>query len=80
MVFENGVEDREQLAHAGHQSHLLRFAGRNQTLVEFLYDWAAAGGDQSAHVQRSSDVRPPSPHATMAAQGARIAVEWSDSH
>src|SRR5215216_1123265 len=27
-VFEDGVEDREQLAHAGYQSHLLRFAGR----------------------------------------------------
>jgi hypothetical protein len=66
-VFEDSVEDREQLAHAGHQSHLLRFAGRNQTLVEFLYDWAAAGGDQGARVQCHSDLGPPSPHATTAA-------------
>jgi hypothetical protein len=79
-VFEDGVEDREQLAHAGHQSHLLRFAGRQKTLVEFLYDRVAACGDQGAHVQCRSDVGPPSPHATMAAQGARVAVEWSDPH
>jgi hypothetical protein len=79
-VFEDGVEDREQLAHAGHQGHLLRFAGRQKTLVEFLYDRVAACGDQGAHVQCRSDVGPPSPHATMAAQGARVAVEWSDPH
>jgi len=30
-VFEDGVEDREQFSHASHQSHLLRFAVRNQT-------------------------------------------------
>src|SRR5215210_2044819 len=63
-VFEDGVEDREQLAHAGHQSHLLRFAGRQKTLVEFLYDRVAARVDQGAHVQCRSDVGPPSPHAT----------------
>jgi hypothetical protein len=27
-VFEDSVEDRQELAHAGHQCHLLRFAGR----------------------------------------------------
>src|SRR5215213_10993020 len=67
-VFEDGVEDREQLAHAGHQGHLLRFAGRQKTLVEFLHYRVAARGDQGAHVQRRSDVGSPSPHATMAAQ------------
>src|SRR5215212_6851702 len=62
-VFEDGVEDREQLAHAGHQSHLLRFAGRYKTLVEFLYDRVAARGYQGAHVQRRSDLGPPSPRS-----------------
>src|SRR5215216_7300125 len=73
-VFEDGVEDREQLAHAGHQCHLLRFAGRQKTLVEFLHYRVAACGDQGAHIQRPSDFGPPSPHATTAAQGARVAV------
>src|SRR5687768_17269530 len=60
-VFEDGVEDREQLAHAGHQCYLLRFAGRQKTLVEFLHYRVAARGDQGAHVQRRSDVGPSSP-------------------
>src|SRR5215217_7702471 len=77
-VFEDGVEDREQLAHAGHQGHLLRFAGRQKTLVEFLHYPVATRGDQGAHIQRRSDLGPPTPHATLAAQGARVALEWSD--
>src|SRR5215218_9098187 len=73
-VFEDSVEDREQLANAGHQCHLLRFAGRQKTLVESPYDRVAARGYQGAHVERSSDLGPPTPHATTAAQGARVAV------
>src|SRR5215213_5308243 len=46
-VFEDGVEDREQLAHAGHQCHLLRFAGCQKTLVEFLHYRVAAGATRS---------------------------------
>src|SRR5215217_3924858 len=55
-VFEDGVEDREQLAHAGHQCHLLRFASRQKTLVESPYDRVAARGYQGAHVERRSDL------------------------
>jgi hypothetical protein len=73
-VFEDGVEDREQLAHAGHQCHLLRFASRQKTLVESPYDRVAARGYQGAHVERRSDLGPPTPHATTAVQGARVAV------
>src|SRR5215211_1190077 len=79
-VFEDGIEDREQLTHAGHQCHLLRFAGRQKTLVEFLHYRVATRGDQGAHIQCPSDLGSTSPHATMAAQGARVAVEWSDPH
>ena len=35
-------------------------------------------GDQSAHIQRSSDLGSTSPHATMAVQSARVAFERSD--
>src|SRR4051795_8578320 len=58
-VFEDGVENREQLAHTGHQSHLLRLARRQETLVELPYDGIVAGGDQGTHVQRGSDLGPP---------------------
>src|SRR5829696_1476718 len=79
-VFEDSVEDRQELAHAGYQSHLLRFAGRQKTLVEFLHYRVATRGDQGAHIQRGSDLGSTSPHATMAAQSARVAVERSEPH
>jgi hypothetical protein len=34
----------------------------------------AAGGDQSTHVKRCSDVGFATPHATMTTESARIAV------
>ena len=55
-MFEDGIEDREQLAHAGHQSHLLWFASRQEALVELPHRWVAACGDQSTHVKRCSDI------------------------
>jgi hypothetical protein len=33
-MFHHGSEDRQQLAHAGGQRHLLRFAGGTQPLIE----------------------------------------------
>jgi hypothetical protein len=61
-VSEDGVEDREQLAHAGHQGHLLRFAGRQETLVEFPYDRVVARSDQGAHVQHRARTSALPPH------------------
>src|SRR5215204_1045509 len=61
-VFENGVEDRKQLAHAGHQGYLLRFAGRQKTLVEFLHHRVAPRGHQGAHVQRRARTSALPPH------------------
>src|SRR5215217_8044639 len=76
-VFEDGIEDREQLTHAGHQCHLLRFAGRQKTLVEFLHYRVATRGDQGAHIQRPSDLGSTSPHATMAVSRSRSVRESS---
>ena len=66
-VFEDRVEDDQQLAHAGYQRHLLRFAGHQESLVEFPYDRVASGSHQGTHVQRRSDLRPASPDATTPA-------------
>ena len=71
---ENSVEDRKQLAHAGYQSHLLRFASRQEALVELPHHRVAACGDQSTHVKRSSDVGSATPYATTTTESARIAV------
>ena len=61
-VFEDGVEDREQLAHAGHQCHLLRFARRQKSLGESPYHRVAARGEQGAHVERPARTSALPPH------------------
>src|SRR5829696_2525482 len=79
-VFEDGVEDREQLAHAGHQGYLLRFASRQQTLIEFPHYRVAACGDQSTHVQCRSNLSSTTPNTTTSTQSARVTVKRSDTY
>ena len=73
-MFEYGVEDREQLTHAGYQGYLLRFASRQETLIEFPHYRVAARGDKGAHVQRRSDLSSTTPHTTTTTEGARVTV------
>jgi hypothetical protein len=73
-MFEYGVDDREQLTHAGHQSYLLWFASRQETLVEFPHYRVAACGDQSTHVQCRSNLSSTTPNTTTTTEGARVTV------
>src|SRR5215207_5392546 len=73
-VPEHSVEDDEQLAHAGHQRHLLGFTGAYQPLVERLYSRVAAGGHQGTHVQRRPHPWPTAPDGALASKDARVTV------
>src|SRR5215207_6089688 len=79
-VPEHSVEDDEQLAHAGHQRHLLGFTGAYQPLVERLYSRVAARGHQGTHVQRRPHPRPAAPDGALASKDARVTVQGSDAH
>jgi hypothetical protein len=79
-VFEDGVEDREQLAHAGHQSHLPRLAGTKEPLVELLDLRVVARGHQCAHVQWRPHRGPAAPHRAPTPEGAGVPVEWGHSY
>jgi hypothetical protein len=57
-MFDHGVQDREQLAHAGRQGDLGGFPGGPQPLVERLEDGVMAHGGQRAHVRDRTYVRP----------------------
>src|SRR5215208_154490 len=65
-VPEHSVEDDEQLAHAGHQRHLLGFTGAYQPLVERLYSRVAARGHQGTHVQCRPHPTPTAPNGALA--------------
>src|SRR3954464_4597979 len=76
----HGVEDRKQLPHARHQSHLLGFARRKQPLVELLEDRIVFRSDQSSHVQDRPDRSPPAPHLPLTTYLPGVAVEGSDPY
>src|SRR5215213_2880280 len=75
-----GIEERKQLPHARHQSHLLRFARSQEPLVELLEDGVVAGGDQGSHVEGCPHWSPAAPHLPLATSLSRVIVEGSDSH
>ena len=74
------IENREQLPHARHQSHLLRFAGGKEPLVELLDGGIVAASDQSSHVEGRPHRSPATPHLPLAAALPGITVEGSDPH
>ena len=79
-VPHHGVEDGQQLPHARHQCHLLRFARSHQPLVERLDGRVVSAGDQRPHVERFSYPPSATPHTPTASEGARIPVERSYAH
>ena len=79
-VLEHGVEDYQQLAHAGGQSQLFRLAGRQQALVEVPYDRIEAAGYQRPHVEGCADPGPSTPDGAFAPQGTTVPVEGSHAH
>ena len=74
------VEDGQELAHASREGHLLRFAGRDQAVVEGLDHRVVASGDESGHVQSSPNLRPATPDRTFAPEGATVTVEGRDAN
>ena len=67
-MFEHGIDDREQLAHASHEGDLLGFAGSTQALIEGANDRIEACGHDRCHVERRPDVGAPTPDRAATAQ------------
>ncbi len=85
LMLHHGVEDRQQLAHAGRQGHLFGFARGEQALVEGCEHRIMADRHERGHIQvaRRGAVRPDGaapPHgATVAIERgdpARAAIRW----
>src|SRR5215213_416743 len=79
-VFEDRVEDGEQLAHARHQRHHLGLTTGAQSLVELLDSRVIARGYRCSHAQNRPHPLPPAPRRAPPPQRARVAVERSDAH
>ena len=78
--FEHGVKYDEQLTHAGSEGHLLRLAGRQESLVEVPDDGVEPAGNHCSHVQKCTEPRPTTLDLSPTSQRAAVAVEGSHAN
>ena len=76
---EHGVEDGEELPHAGDEGDLGEFARCDEPSMKGADDGVEARGDESAHVQDLADLSSSAPNDPSATQRAAVAVERSHS-
>ena len=79
LSLEHGVEDRQQLAHAGGQRYLAWLAGGTQTTVEGTDFLVASGGSQGGHVESGTYLGASAGNDTPATESTTVAVERSDA-
>ena len=79
FVSEDGVEDGDELAHAGDDGDLCGFAGGTQTLVGLEEGELAAEGDKYAHEQRRADGLSAPGNLTSSPKDAAVPVERGKS-
>ena len=75
-----GIEDGEQLAHAGHDGDLFGLAGIHQALVGRADHGIVAGGDDGRHVQGTTHLGAAALAAPAPAQPAGVAGHRGDAH
>ena len=76
---EHGVENDEQLAHAGGEGRFRVFPARPQLSVKVLDDWIGTNRGDHGHVQDAPDLGPTTPDTTAAAQATAVAVKGRQS-
>ena len=63
---QDGIQDDQEFAHAGHESDLLELAGLTQALVEGTDDGVEADGGKRGHVQDGAHLGTPAPNGARA--------------
>ena len=74
-VSEDGIEDDDELSHAGGESLFAGFAGGSQLGVVSGDEWIGAAGDQGGHVERGAHGRAAAGDGAAPAQGAAVAID-----
>jgi len=75
-VFDDGLNDSEELALGGGQGRLGRFAGGTQAQVKGFKCWIEAHSDEGAHLQRGANLAAASAAHPPAAQRSNVAIEY----
>ena len=63
-MFDHGIEDRQQLVHAGHQRHFGPLARRSEPLIEGFDDGVPSRRHHGAHIERTTNDRTATPDDT----------------
>lgn len=74
-MFQHGIHDDEQFAHAGGKGHLAGFALGSEPLVEVPDHWVAARCRHGRHIQRTPDLGTPTPDDAFTLVFAAVPVE-----
>src|SRR5665213_4565134 len=80
LVSEHGIEDGQQLAHAGGDSDLGGLACADQAAVEEPDDRVVADGGQGGHIQHRAHFAAPTANAARSLALARVVGQWCDAH
>ena len=75
FVVQHGVENHEELAHAGGESRFRVFTACPQLGVKILDDWIGTNRGDHGHVQDAPDLGATAPDTTAAAQATAVAVK-----
>lgn len=78
--FDPGTEHGQELAHAGNQRDLGRFAGCFETLIEGLDSWVVAGCSERRHVAHAANFKAPALYTSSSLTRARIASDRGNAH
>ena len=55
-IFEELIEEDNELPHDGGQRHFLGFAGSDQSLIKYFQDWVESRRNDSGHIQHAADL------------------------
>src|SRR5918999_2465280 len=67
LMLDHRVQDSQELAYAGRQSHFPGFSRHTKAFVKSLDNWVMPGGTRRGHVENSSYPGPPTSTLSWAA-------------
>jgi hypothetical protein len=74
-MFDHGIENDQELAHARRERHLLRFPRSTQALIEGPDHRIEPGRDERAHIEDRAHLRPSAPDRASPPQRAAVAIQ-----
>jgi len=80
IVFDHGIEDAQQFAHASNQCNLLGLTSSQQALVEHAHHRVVTRSHQRGHVQGRSQCRTPTTDAPLTFEPTRVMVIGCHPH